>query len=207
MTDLEHVYIVTGETGEYDDYTEWSVYAFRDEQEAEAFAQKCNDWCLAKGVHMTSDTASSLYMGTGYEERKAFGLDSPDPNFSMDYTGSTYSVKSVPFMQEGLDTSFAFDDLDRLSLDDLYKVIRRALSVKMSIEEFSITLKLVSSDLREKIIGMLPTENQEIVKDNLERRVKKSSVEAAQAKVVKLACQMADAGEITLNVPESTPAS
>jgi hypothetical protein len=43
------IYIVTGSTGEYSDWTEWDVKAFQEEKAAACYTELLNDWCKAYG--------------------------------------------------------------------------------------------------------------------------------------------------------------
>ena len=42
---MESIYLVTGHTGEYDDYSTWAVKAFASEQKAKEFVDIINKWC------------------------------------------------------------------------------------------------------------------------------------------------------------------
>ena len=80
------VWILTGETGEYSDRTEWLVRAYTDKAKAEAECLKFCEWLRENGVYMDSVTnKSSIY-------DLKFDLD---PNFQCDYTGTRYYLQET----------------------------------------------------------------------------------------------------------------
>jgi hypothetical protein len=79
----QHVHIVVGETGEYSDWQIWYVRAFVDKQAAETLSGKLNQWCRDNGCHESSG-----------RQRNAKPPD--DDQFRADYTGTTYSVMTLP---------------------------------------------------------------------------------------------------------------
>lgn len=79
----EFVYIVKGTTGEWSDTHIWEVAGFFTLDEAERYAELCNNY------------AKSIDLDKRYDD--GFFLSNPyDPNMSLDYTGTWYEVSKVP---------------------------------------------------------------------------------------------------------------
>ncbi len=89
------IYVVMGSTGEYSDQTEWPVCAYMDEKKAEervleasAISRMIFQWECAE-------------CGNGWRDHYASFCKMPkpqnkyDPNFEMDYTGTTYYLIEV----------------------------------------------------------------------------------------------------------------
>lgn len=87
----DHVWIVSGETGSYEDHTEWTVAAFTSREEADALCKTLNAWCREHDVH----PADRLRYGDNEWYRRVAALvksgTSPDPFFDCDGS-TTYSV-------------------------------------------------------------------------------------------------------------------
>lgn len=79
------IYLVYGETGEYNDRQDWNVKAFADKIKAEEFKTQLNAWCEFKKCTPKHDTRKE-------------NLKCPfDPNFYCDWPGTEYSVETVPY--------------------------------------------------------------------------------------------------------------
>jgi len=77
----KYIWIVSGATGQYSDYSEWNVAAFKSKEKADKFCQDCQ---------IEADKVKD----SGYEERDNF-THKHDPQFYMDYQGTSYSVEMV----------------------------------------------------------------------------------------------------------------
>lgn len=83
----QQAYIVVGHTGEYDDYNTWPVVAYAHEPAAEEHAAKANAWC----VEHEYDGSTAKYASSLEDHGNPW-----DPSFHADYTGTHYTVVSVP---------------------------------------------------------------------------------------------------------------
>lgn len=78
------IYIVEGNTGEYDDYRCWPVHAYADETKAKEHADNAQNWLTDYGPERWR------------KERWDVAPKNPyDPNMYVDYTGTKYSVYSI----------------------------------------------------------------------------------------------------------------
>lgn len=77
------VYVVIGSTGEHSDRDEWIVKAFKKESEAMNHVTKASIRALELAKTRSSDFDRC-------ENKNEF-----DPNFHMDYTGTTYRYEIV----------------------------------------------------------------------------------------------------------------
>ena len=82
---MKVMYLLTGQSGEYSDRTEWYCGVFDDKLEAERIAAK---WTAAAELLNYSDP---------HRWEDDFKWDHPDPNFYIDYTGTEYYVSEVPY--------------------------------------------------------------------------------------------------------------
>lgn len=88
---MSQVYIVSGSTGEYDDFREWDVAAFLDQAAATRLCEQLNAWCLENDVHRSPRDVPS-------EKRD---LVCPlDPQFRCDFNGVNYAVREIPLRTE-----------------------------------------------------------------------------------------------------------
>lgn len=78
------VYLVVGETGEYDDYQHWNVRAYRKREDADALSAALNAIARVPGKYRYSWAERSAM----YEKL----MDAGDPNPSIDYNGTSYEV-------------------------------------------------------------------------------------------------------------------
>lgn len=78
----EIIYVVRGCAGEYDDFREWSVKAFRSEASARDLVTKAQ----ARAKELTS---SDLANGKKNEH---------DPNMSLSYTGASYFIEKLKLL-------------------------------------------------------------------------------------------------------------
>lgn len=75
------IYVVSGDCGEYSDFTQWLVKAFVAERDARNFVEKA------------SAISRELYMN---EKTPRYRWQHPmDPGFQADYTGTNYTYTSI----------------------------------------------------------------------------------------------------------------
>lgn len=89
-----NIYIVLGSTGEYSDRSEWIVGAFETMEAAET---KVADLEMAyRGLLQGRDP-----FDVHYEARKAVteAMEELDPQFSLDYTGTTWRIEGTEYFQ------------------------------------------------------------------------------------------------------------
>jgi len=87
----DKVYIVQGETGEYDDAQNWYVAVYLDKKAADHACRELNDWCVRNRVGDDCHERDSL----SYAERQK--LQCPfDPNWRASAYGMSYAVVEVP---------------------------------------------------------------------------------------------------------------
>lgn len=78
------IFLVIGTTGEFDDYHEWVVCAYRNIESAQAHAKLANEDAKKR--------FSDRDRGSGIVQR----VDSPlDPGMQIDYTGTTYYIEEI----------------------------------------------------------------------------------------------------------------
>ena len=87
MTERVLLFVVMGTTGEYSDRSEWPVAVVETKPQAEEF------------VAALTKQYQSLPGANQYHEHEArTAAMTLDPNFSEDYTGTTYFIYDVPFL-------------------------------------------------------------------------------------------------------------
>ena len=89
------LWLVTGTTGEYSDRSEWPVAAFDAEDDAKSFVNFLDEKQreLSAALGMTSPGYQEWDKRQSREEAmRAF-----DPNYSTDYTGTSWSVGPVAY--------------------------------------------------------------------------------------------------------------
>jgi len=86
MSKEKSAYLVVGSTGEYSDHRHWYVRAFLEKAPAEALVKRLTSWMNEKGL---GDHSS-------YEARRNSGKPPEDPQFDIDYTGTSYGVAEIP---------------------------------------------------------------------------------------------------------------
>jgi len=99
MKSSETIFIVTGETGEYEDHKEWQVAAFREKSMAKTFARECNK--EAKRIFRNIRKHDKIIVN--YDERVKNGGLKPhkyDSKFETEYTGTKYSYQELPIVDE-----------------------------------------------------------------------------------------------------------
>lgn len=84
------VWVVVGMTGEYSDRSEWTVYAFSEEQSARDYVGFLSEKYRELGGH------GQLY---DWDKREALqkAMIAFDPEFDCDYTGTHWRVVAVPW--------------------------------------------------------------------------------------------------------------
>ena len=87
---VAYVYIVVGNTGEFDDFRDWYVKAFLSEPEAEKLCQRLNGWCLQYQCHENTPA------GDRWSRWETPDLcPEEDPRFEYTNTGTSYFVHFV----------------------------------------------------------------------------------------------------------------
>ena len=83
------VYIVYGNTGEYEDFDTWLAKAFKYEAKAEDFRLKCQEYAdyMMEDVKHTDGNIYPRYYVEDY--------NSPDERFHIDYTGTWYAIEKI----------------------------------------------------------------------------------------------------------------
>jgi hypothetical protein len=79
------IYVVEGCTGEYDDYCNWPVKAFREEDNAKAFEAALNNKAKELGISTKGTSWDKKGQAIVAEMQKL------DARVSVDYTGVQYS--------------------------------------------------------------------------------------------------------------------
>jgi len=83
---MEKVYVVIGESGEYDSYYKWSIVAYLDRGKAEEHKRNANN----RGKEITD-----LVFNQGYDDDSLSNEYDPDMLDNMEYNGATYSIEEV----------------------------------------------------------------------------------------------------------------
>lgn len=81
------IYLVWGDTGEYEDRREWIVKAFSQEKDARELADLLNKKCKELGC-CTGNFKQLRSLKE--EDRRDRKMQVLDPHFSCDYTGTRY---------------------------------------------------------------------------------------------------------------------
>lgn len=89
--DRELVYIVRGNSGDYSDFTQWDLAAFREATAAQALCNKMNGWLAEYGMLRDGNNCAA------YRERRSTPNECPfDPGFhGVSYGGGEYEVWAV----------------------------------------------------------------------------------------------------------------
>ena len=81
---VEHIWVLSGSTGEYSEFSEWVVCAYRTEEDAKKHQQ------LAQAEADNIKRKRKIYGAVG----KPYNKYDPE-QMNMDYNGTTYSYKLV----------------------------------------------------------------------------------------------------------------
>ena len=85
---MQKIYLVMGQTGEYEDYSKWTVKAFYDKRKAEELVGKASK--RAQKIH-------SMMLKAIDEDRSLPDFKSQyDPNIYMWCNGTSYFIVEVP---------------------------------------------------------------------------------------------------------------
>lgn len=89
------IYIVSGSTGEYSDRTDWMVRAYASEDEAKRVVEEYS--AKAKEVEVRCDLPEDdpNHFDKSKRWRDDFKWPHPDPDFQMDYTGTSYAYGEI----------------------------------------------------------------------------------------------------------------
>jgi hypothetical protein len=98
---MKNVYVVMGTTGEYSDRNEWAVMAYLDEAAAQEHVVNADR--RAKELFATRPDRYSIEKGA----------NEFDPDMSMDYTGTSYFIYTVPLAKKSGLTKRALDGASR----------------------------------------------------------------------------------------------
>jgi hypothetical protein len=88
---MDTIYVVTGSSGEYSDWTKWLVAAYEDEQAARHHAERAD-----AAVHLKLEKTRSM----SYTERDEWGTTHPNPwdeehrRYEWD---TAYTVEAIAF--------------------------------------------------------------------------------------------------------------
>lgn len=91
MSEKRSVYVVVGETGDFDDHREWWVAVYEDREAAEEHARLANEKMLDSPHHNRK-----LYSDEMTEFKRTFPYDN---DIRVDLEGTTYSVAEIPFVR------------------------------------------------------------------------------------------------------------
>jgi flagellar motor switch protein FliG len=92
---------------------------------------------------------------------------------------------------------FLFEDIAKIDDRSLQVVLR-----EVSPQDLSMSLKGVSEDVHEKVLGNLSRRAAQMLEEELELmgRVRRSSVEEAQGKIIAVIRRLEDKGDIEIDV-------
>ncbi len=85
---MKNVFVVMGTTGEYSERNEWAVMAYLDEAAAQEHVVNADR--RAKELFATRQDLYSIEKGA----------NEFDPDMSMDYTGTSYFIYTVPLAKK-----------------------------------------------------------------------------------------------------------
>ena len=88
LTKSSTAYIVKGGTGEYDDRTDWYVYATTSKPEALALHAALEKWCADNGCSCEISVAKMMELRGKHPPE--------DPGFKLDYSGTQYWIDECP---------------------------------------------------------------------------------------------------------------
>lgn len=80
---MPRIFVVHGQTGEYDDHRTWQVAAFTSKRRAQTWARRANAWAKRHGLHNEH---------VAYNNRDKAADNPYDPGARCDYTGMSYYV-------------------------------------------------------------------------------------------------------------------
>jgi len=87
---MEKVYVVIGESGEYDSYYKWFIMAYLDRGKAEEHKRNANK----RGKEIRD-----LVINQGYDRDSLSNKYDPEMIDNMDYDGATYFIEEVEFQK------------------------------------------------------------------------------------------------------------
>jgi hypothetical protein len=88
---MQKIYMVMGESGEWDEHYRWNVRAFLNKEKAEAYAAKADK--RAKEIH-------PIMMAAVREDRDIPDLENEyDPEMYLQCNGVSYFIVEVPFTE------------------------------------------------------------------------------------------------------------
>ena len=83
------VYIVWGDTGQWEDYSDWIAGIFRNEDDAKEFCEKCKAFASYMMEPVWDEDAQESF--PRYYNSEEYGKG-PDRRFNIDYTGTHYMI-------------------------------------------------------------------------------------------------------------------
>jgi hypothetical protein len=101
---MKKIYVVFGSTGEWSDKTDWLVKAFKDEEKARDLVTACAETARCIFVQGEKDSDELDDYGVPHPIRFTnkfediiikSGIYSLDPDFKMDYVGTSYYYREV----------------------------------------------------------------------------------------------------------------
>ena len=116
------------------------------------------------------------------------------------YYAAYLRVAGVPFLgteRAGKRVVFLFEDIAKIDDRSLQVVLR-----EVSPQDLAMSLKGVSEEVHEKVLGNLSRRAAQMLEEELELmgRVRRSSVEEAQGKIVAVIRRLEDKGDIEIDV-------
>ncbi len=88
------VWLVRGETGEYDNYRSWLTLVLDNEASAATYIKGCNIWLSKRDMHSRNTVIANA------EDRR--NVRCPfDPHLIVYPTGANYYIARIPFLRSG----------------------------------------------------------------------------------------------------------
>ena len=91
------IYLITGFTGEHDDYNEWPVIAYDTKSDAEAHAERSRKWMEERLAALGFDTWLLAWSAHNFDLRTQIGHNPYDPEMKLDYTGTDWKITEIPY--------------------------------------------------------------------------------------------------------------
>lgn len=107
-----------------------------------------------------------------------------------------------PLYTEVQKNMFKWEGLKDLRAEDLAKLVAK-VSASLPLVDLGLALRTSDREISETIIGQLTKDNAEIVREYLgAKKYRASQIEEARAKIIAIALDMAEDGDITLSLVE-----
>lgn len=96
-------YIVKGHTGEYGDYSSWLVACYTDLERAVQHQNLANEWAKQLGGTNSGREPDAKFYESQLAVRRGQIVCPYDPLFTIDYTGTQYTIVTIDLDPEDLD--------------------------------------------------------------------------------------------------------